>query len=789
MSTKQISTKKISTKMPAIIFCLAPLTLGAAEPLELWYNQPAKLWTDALPIGNGRLGAMVFGGAGHERIQFNEQTVWTGEPHDYAHPGAYKYLGPIRELLFAGKQADAEKLATDEFMSIPPRQKAYQAFGDLWIDQKIPADAAFTKYRRSLDLQSAVAATEYEYQGVTYRREVFASWPAQLIVVRMTASEPGKLDLRVGLSSAHAGAAIDAHGDTISMKGRVANSAISFEARVVVKADDGQAMGEMDGILVKGATSITVYLSGATNFKNYKDVSADPVKRNDEYLAKLPAYDALKAVHIADHRRLFERVKLDVGSSPASAKPTDERIVAFAKGNDPGLVTLLFQYGRYLMIGSSRPGGQPANLQGLWNASNTPAWDSKYTVNINTEMNYWPVEDTNLAECQLPLFDALKEVAASGAITAKEMYNARGWVLHHNFDLWRGTAPINASNHGIWETGGAWLSTHLWEHYLFSGDRVFLKETAYPLMRGAALFFVDAMVTDPKSGKLITGPSNSPEHGGLVMGPTMDRQIVRSLFGETIAASEILNVDAGLRKQLTEMRSRILPNQVGEYGQLKEWMWDVDDRKDDYRHMSHLWGVFPGSDITAYGTPDTFAAARQSLLFRGDGATGWSMGWKLNLWARFLDGDHAYKILQNLIEPASDRAPGVAAHPGVFKNLFDAHPPFQIDGNFGATSGIAEMLLQSHDPYATSLSAVQTGESAMIFLLPALPSAFPTGRVEGLRARGAVDVSISWKEGKLERATLLAHENKKLRVRYAGKESDFQAKGGEPLEVTPAMFR
>jgi alpha-L-fucosidase 2 len=440
------------------------------------------------------------------------------------------------------------------------------------------------------------------------------------------------------------------------------------------------------------------------------------------------------------------------------------------------------------MIASSRPGGQPSTLQGLWNNSNSPAWDSKYTVNINTEMNYWPAEDTNLAECQTALFDVLKEVAESGAVTAKEMYGARGWVLHHNFDLWRGTAPINASNHGIWETGGAWLSTHLWEHYLFSGDKTFLRETAYPLMRGAALFFVDAMVTDPKSGKLITGPSNSPEHGGLVMGPSMDRQIVRSLFGEVIAAGEILGVDADLRKQLIDMRGRVLPNEVGQYGQLKEWMWDVDDRKDDHRHVSHLWGVFPGSDITAYGTPDTFAAAKQSLLFRGDAATGWSMGWKLNLWARFLDGDHEYKIMQNLIEPAADKAPGVAAHAGLFKNMFDAHPPFQIDGNFGATSGITEMLLQSHDPHATSTGKVQNGETAFVFLLPALPSAFPNGSVMGLRARGGVDVAIQWKDGKLDRAVLTANENKAVKVRYAGKETTVQAKKGVSFEVTPRSF-
>jgi alpha-L-fucosidase 2 len=759
-----------------LLFCVAAF----AQPLTLWYTQPSVRWTDALPIGNGRLGAMVYGGVAHERIQFNESTVWTGEPHDYAHVGAAKYLPQIRELLFAGKQTEAEKLAMQEFMSVPARQKKYQAFGEILIDQKTgPA----TKYRRSLDLETAVATTQFESDGVTYKREVFASWPTQVVVIRLTASEPGKLEFKVALKSAHAGSTVSAPGDgTISMKGRVAESAIQYEARLVVETDGSQLSIDGQGVTVSAANSATLILSGATNFKNFQDVSADPVKRNDQYLAKLPEYEVLKTAHIADHKKLFERVKLDLGTTPSGMMPTDERIRAFAQGGDPELVTLLFQFGRYLMIASSRPGGQPTTLQGLWNDSNSPSWDSKYTVNINTEMNYWPAEDTNLAECQTALFDVLKEVAQAGAVTAKEMYGARGWVLHHNFDLWRGTAPINASNHGIWETGGAWLSTHLWEHYIFSGDKAFLRETAYPTMRGAALFFVDAMVIDPKSGKLITGPSNSPEHGGLVMGPTMDRQIVRSLFGEVIAASEILGTDEGLRKQLSDMRARILPNEVGQYGQLKEWMWEVDDRKDEHRHVSHLWGVFPGSDITAYGTPDTFAAAKQSLLFRGDAATGWSMGWKLNLWARFLDGDHEYKILQNLIEPADDKVPGL------FKNMFDAHPPFQIDGNFGATSGIAEMLLQSHDPYATSTSKVQDGSTAFVFLLPSLPSAFPNGSVSGLRARGGLDVAIQWKNGRLDHAVLTANANKPVKIRYAGKEKIVEAKKGVSFEVTPAMF-
>jgi alpha-L-fucosidase 2 len=401
-------------------------------------------------------------------------------------------------------------------------------------------------------------------------------------------------------------------------------------------------------------------------------------------------------------------------------------------------------------------------------------------------MNYWPSEPANLAECQLPLFDALKELSQSGAVVAREHYGARGWMVHHNFDLWRGAAPINASNHGIWETGGAWMATHLWEHYVYSSDREFLRTTAYPLMKGAALFFVDALVKDPKTGYLYTGPSNSPEQGGLVMGPAMDRQIVRTLFGEVIAASKTLGVDGELRTQLTEMRGRIAPDRVGQHGQLQEWMEDVDDPKNEHRHVSHLWGVFPGSEITPYGTPELFKAARQSLIFRGDAATGWSMGWKINLWARFLDGDHAYRILQNLITPASDGKPSRA---GLFVNMFDAHPPFQIDGNFGATNGIAEMLLQSEDPYgtATSLTAVQAGEAGFLHLLPALPAAFAEGKVSGLRARGGFEVALEWKGGKLVKATVAAKASKPLKVRYAGKEVEVAAKAGSTYSFGPEL--
>ncbi len=745
-----------------LLFAAAASAVPAQSPLTLWYRQPANLWVEALPVGNGRLGAMVFGGIDHERIQFNETTVWTGEPHDYAHPGAYQSLGKIRELLWAGRQKEAEDLAMNEFMSVPVRQKAYQALGDLELDFPGVVPAEVKDYRRELDLDTGIVTVQYTFRGTPYQREVFADYPSNVIVVRLTG---GKYTPR--LKAAH-----EATATADSIAGGIPEGAIRYEAKYAALPD---------------AAGATLLLAAATNFKNYKDVSSDPHARAEAALsaARNKGYAALRAEHLADYQKLFRRVTLDLGASEAAKLPTDERIRKFASASDPSLVALVFQFGRYLLIGSSRPGGQPANLQGLWNESNNPAWDSKYTDNINTEMNYWPSGVANLAECQLPLFDALKDLSMAGAVTAKEHYNARGWVLHHNFDLWRGTAPINASNHGIWETGGAWLSTHLWEQYLYTGDKQFLRETAYPLMKGAALFFVDAMVKDPKTGLLITGPSNSPEQGGLVMGPTMDRQIVRSLFGEVIAAAKTLGVDAALRDQLDGMRKQIAPNQIGKFGQLQEWLEDKDDPKNNHRHQSHLWGVYPGYEITAYGTPDLFKAAQQSLIYRGDAATGWSMGWKLNLWARFLDGDHAYRILQNLITPASDKDKKA----GLFPNLFDAHPPFQIDGNFGATAGIAEMLLQSHDPYATptSLTAVQSGEAAFVNLLPALPSAFPSGKVTGLRARGGIGVDIEWKDSKLVKATLTSASGKPVRIRYAGKEKEIQTRAGQTYTFGPNL--
>ncbi len=779
-------------RLSLLVFLASASAAGA--DLTLWYNGPATQWEEALPVGNGRLGAMIFGRAAAERIQFNEHTVWTGEPHSYAHRGAWRHLEEIRALLAQGRQKEAEQLAMKEFMSVPIRQKAYQAFGDLLIDMKDLPEGEPSGYRRSLILDEAVAAAEFTQGGVTYRREVFASHPAGVIVVRLTASRGGRVSFDATLKSAHADSKVVSRPDgAVSMAGAVAESAIRFEARLAARAEGGKVESREGRISVRGARSVTLLLAGATNFVNFRDVSGDPVRRNDATLGALgsAAYGRLRAAHIADHQKLFRRVSLELGAQASPPLPTDERIRRFASAPDPQLVALIFQYGRYLLIASSRPGGQPANLQGVWNESNTPSWDSKYTVNINTEMNYWPAGVANLPECQLPLFDMLREVAESGAETAREHYNAGGWVLHHNTDLWRGTAPINASNHGIWLTGGAWLSHHLWEHYLYTGDREFLRNQAYPLMKGAAQFFTEVLVKDPKTGRLISGPSNSPEQGGLVMGPTMDHQIVRSLFGITAAASRLLGADPELREKLLSMRAQIAPNRIGRYGQLQEWLEDVDDPKNEHRHVSHLWGVYPGSDITAYGTPELFAAARKSLEFRGDAATGWSMGWKLNLWARFLDGDHAWKILQNLVSPAANSRRGVRGKAGLFPNLFDAHPPFQIDGNFGASAALAEMLLQSHDPFAkpNGMSAVESGEAAYLHLLPALPAALPDGKATGLVARGGVEVNLEWHGGKLLKAVLRPRRTLPVKVRYAGQEVELEAAAGKSYAFDASLKR
>jgi alpha-L-fucosidase 2 len=741
------------------------------SPPRLWYRQPAREWVEALPVGSGKLGAMVFGGVAAERLQLNEDTLWAGGPYDPANPEALPALPEIRRLIDAGEYAKATQLAEAKFMGSPKRQMSYQTIGDLKLEFPGLAEAA-SDYVRDLDIDGAIATTTFTADGVRYLREVIASAPDGVIAVRLTASRKGAITVDLGFASplkskpvaSVQGTALVLTGGNDSQQGVPAQ--LKFECRVEVRATGGRVVGRGDKLSVTGADEVLLLITAATSYRRYDDVSGDPTALNKAALARLASkpWARLLADHQADHRALFRRVGVDFGRTRADLLPTDERIKRSPTTDDPSLAALYFQYGRYLLIACSRPGSQPANLQGVWNDKTDAPWGSKYTININTEMNYWPAEPTNLPELVEPLIALVRDIAQTGTTTARVMYGARGWVAHHNTDLWRATAPIDGAMYGVWPTGGAWLCKHVYDHYDYNRDRAYLARV-YPLIKGSARFFLDTLVVDPKFGVLVTNPSLSPEndhgHGSsLVAGPTMDQAIVRDLFENCLKAETILGPDQAFVAELKAARDKLAPYRIGKDGQLQEWQedWDADAIDIHHRHVSHLYGLFPSDQIGIDTTPRLAAAARTSLLTRGDLATGWAIAWRMNLWARLSDGDHAHNVLKLLLGPER-----------TYPNMFDAHPPFQIDGNFGGTSGMTEMVLQSRND--------------RIYLLPALPSAWPTGRMTGLRARGAVGVDVHWAGGKLTEAVLTASVDGRVTVVHAGSSLDVDLRRGRPVRL------
>ncbi|MDR1884329.1 MAG: glycoside hydrolase family 95 protein [Prevotella sp.] len=745
-----------------LLFC-SVLQPGAQENLKLWYDKPALDWNQALPLGNGRLGAMVFGGPAVEHLQLNEETIWAGSPNSNAHKLEYGVLDKVRQLIFEGKYIEAQDLATAKIMSPKNHGMPYQTMGDIFIS--FPGHDGYTDYYRDLNISDAIANVTYKANGITYKREIFTSFTDQAIIVRLTADRAGSISCNILLTTPQEKVERMMEDDQLVLTAitpahEKQSGKVQLETRVKPRVTGGNCHISDDIISIDKADEVILYIAIATNFVNYKDISGDKTKKCKEYMNRSFSKDYQKAKkeHTVFFQKYMNRMSLDLGKTEASNRPTDVRIKEFSQTFDPELAALYFQFGRYLLIACSQPDTQPATLQGIWNDRYLPSWDSKYTCNINVEMNYWPAEVANLSEMHDPMLQMVKEVAETGSHTAELMYNSRGWALHHNTDIWRITGPVDRAASGMWPTGGAWVSQHLWYRYEYTGDMQYLG-SVYPVMKGAAMFFNDFLIEEPVNNRLVVSPSNSPEnaHAGsgnkatIMAGNTMDNQLVFDLFSNVIKASELLGVDKAFSDTLKVKRAKLPPMQIGRHNQLQEWLYDWDSPEDKHRHVSHLYGLYPGNQISPVRTPELFEAARNSLIYRGDPSTGWSMGWKVCLWARLLDGDHAYKLLASQL----DLATGEKKKGGTYSNMLDAHPPFQIDGNFGCTAGIAEMLMQSHD--------------GSIHLLPALPSAWKEGSVKGLVARGGFVIDMDWKDGKVSALAVYSRYGGNCRIQTSGR--------------------